>query len=128
MADETPCPDSATLLRLQLGQIPEPQAAQLRDHVVQCPRCSQVPSLQKVDSVSDAVADPALPPVPPDALPGLPDGWDSNAATAKVGSVPPLPIPPEVDPQSLEDVGPSVRLMLRPPEGSGELGRLGDYR
>ncbi len=44
MIDQTPCPDAATLFRLRTGKIPDPLAAQLRDHLAHCPACARSPS------------------------------------------------------------------------------------
>src|SRR2546429_552374 len=36
MSDETSCPDPATRIRLELGEISEPRASELRRHVAHC--------------------------------------------------------------------------------------------
>jgi hypothetical protein len=35
------CPDAATLFRLRAGQLPDPLASELRDHLTSCPSCSR---------------------------------------------------------------------------------------
>ncbi len=117
MGGNPSCPDPATLDRLRLGLVPEPHASALRRHQTQCPSCARA-----TRGAGDGV------PVGrgSDSGSGI---WGASAVRA-ARSAPPAasPVPTGSRPPAAAPVADGPADVLRPPEGSNELGRLGGYR
>jgi hypothetical protein len=127
------CPDPATLSRLMLGQIAGPEGEQLARHLEACDRCAAaLRTLQIDDTLIEAArsrrgqeAGPEgsairdlierLARLRPQAA--LPAGDATEALTST-----------EQTPTPRGAAGPETFGFLSPPQGPGELGRLGDYR
>jgi WD40 repeat protein/serine/threonine protein kinase len=128
MVNVVSCPHREELRQLLLGQVSGSQAESLERHLDECPSCLELlDSLKAEDTLLDAARSPAASADGPDAaVRGLIDrlrGLRPEAATADTkdsGS----------DPPSGSDAATSAERLdfLAPPQGPGELGRLGPYR
>jgi serine/threonine protein kinase len=103
MAEPPACPDRDTWHRLLEGEIPEPEASELRRHGADCPACSQTMQLLSGDTTS---------------LPQM-------AGTASVAAREEKSLPDSTQ-AGLASAPPPT--LLRPPQEPGEIGRLGSYR
>jgi serine/threonine protein kinase/WD40 repeat protein len=125
------CPDDQVLKQFLLGQATDPSAEQVEQHLDQCDRCvdtlhelqsedtliaalRQEQAAVQVDEQVEKVIDRMCTLRPAAAVP-------EQAATPG-GS----PKTPALDPAS--DCGEEVYDFLAPPQGPGEIGRLGPYR
>jgi anti-sigma factor RsiW len=56
MPQTSPCPDPRDLLRFTLGQVPEPEAGPLGQHLLSCPQCADtLNNLRAEDTLIDAL-------------------------------------------------------------------------
>jgi hypothetical protein len=138
-----PCPDVEDLRRLMLGVLPEARAASLEEHLSRCERCDR--------AVDTAVAEDALVETMRSqaALPAEEEGDRIRLLIERLEPLWPGPAAPdevriELNPPALSgnaadtpsglpdgctpDVLQEVCRVLAPPQGPGELGRLGPYR
>ncbi len=140
MPARMPCPDSPSLRQLLAGRVPLPDAEPLYDHLGRCDRCAALArSLDPDDWLSAAVrgaADGAAPAEPSvdgliDALrrAGPPPAGADGPAEDGEDDGPPTVLSDTIPPHGeATDAGRERFDFLAPPEGPGELGRLGEYR
>jgi serine/threonine protein kinase len=130
------CPDPRDLQRLALGQLPDPQAAQLGEHVLACDSCA--------DWLNTFCAgDPLALSLQGGSSPLWADNATANAlmkrliesppSAAGIGDKPTDPPPSKSDAthaNEAPDAGHDANLtdFLGPPQSADELGRLGEYR
>jgi WD40 repeat protein/tRNA A-37 threonylcarbamoyl transferase component Bud32 len=147
MPSPLPCPDADRLEHFLLGDVPPEEGEQLAGHVEACPVCvGALQTLQRADALITALrrggtvpgespdprvedlidrvcrlrawgkaGDASTREIQPDTAmsPGLPHDQDTEGPT----------LPPEVAAPP-----PEVQSYLAPPQGPGEIGRLGGYR
>jgi tRNA A-37 threonylcarbamoyl transferase component Bud32 len=117
MAAVSQCPDAQQLQRLLLGHLADETASRLEEHVERCPHCSRLlPTLQAEDALVAAMRAQGRVAVPVDrrAL----DGLISRLQHLQ---------PAQSDAFTMALDGDASGL-LSPPQGPGEMGRLGPYR
>jgi hypothetical protein len=109
MTVNTSCPDAATLHKLRAGQLPDPYASEVRQHLAACPICSRGTA--------------GVPPGERRLKPAYSGAVSAEAArrAASGGSVVVSNVPRRTP--DAADGG-----VLRPPEQPGEIGRLAGYR
>jgi hypothetical protein len=129
------CPDAQTLQQLALGRLPPEEVERLAGHCEQCERCTQaLQALPPRDTLVEALAAQAT---VGDAPPGeavtalierLKARRPAAAATDTAATLPGRPnAGPPPAPTGDEPTG-ELYDFLAPPQGPGELGRLGPYR
>ncbi len=110
MAEDS-CPDRETLKHLLLGDLPQPQLDDLRQHVVQCDRCAAVAERISGDDAF-AEADPTS------------DGATGNEAPVAHASACEQGVSLHADTVKDDE----TIDFLAPPRRPDEIGRLGNYR
>jgi hypothetical protein len=144
MAKPLPCPTLPDLENFLLGQVAERQAANIEEHLTRCKQCLEtVHGLKVEDTFIQAMRQaPALEAREPDeevlenlierfsrladscAAPAVTDPGLSQAQDTPVAAGTALPAAAGLPVDSTQE----VYDFLLPPEGPGELGRLGPYR
>jgi len=128
MADKQSCPSSQALGELLMGRVPEPEASRLSEHLEHCPRCAEtVRGLEVTDSVLEAIkeikgagrdAGDSFVPVLVQRLKESRPGGDASTQDVAQGT--------HGDQAGVGgDTTQEFLTFLAPPEGPGELGRLG---
>lgn len=119
-----PCPDQQALEQLLLGKAPNLQAEALGQHVRGCTRCAQ--TLRALKAKSTFLAPP------PESRP---PGGGAEDVAGRLREMPTLLSGPETTAAASDQRDPTWQPGvagrfdgLRPPEGPGEVGRLGPYR
>jgi WD40 repeat protein len=143
MTASPPCPRPEDLQRLLLGHLSDAEAEHLEQHLGRCPHCVRAAqTLHPRDTLADTVSavgrDGAVPPdeIDPALLASLcrlgpPAANGSDEATAAEtpsaqlsADTPPPPGPTARGTEKTQD----LYDFLAPPQGPGEIGRLGGYR
>jgi serine/threonine protein kinase len=138
MAAVMSCPDRESLQRLLLGMIAEPEGERLAQHLEECPQCTgMVEALRAEDTLTEAARGQATVTDEPEkaAVSGLisrlqKSGPPAAAPTQETigASMPPMPTQGSLSGQSPESDAEDAAKVLAPPQGPGEIGRLGAYR
>ena len=129
MAIQIDCPDAERLRRFMLGDVPADDATSLGDHLLHCARCAEtVHSLNATDTVV-AAARASI------RLPADPDQRYVDELVARLQRLAPLTAATSPTQELSRGDTPSDAGMvddwttlLSPPQGPGEIGRLGGYR
>jgi WD40 repeat protein len=119
------CPDRQTLFQLALGHMPPAKVESLAGHVEQCEHCiSSLEGLKGQDTLIEAMsAQGTVEEEPSQAVDKLIKQFRGvSLSRTQFGE----PIPPATG--SAPEVTQEFLTFLSPPEGPGELGRLGGYR
>jgi serine/threonine protein kinase len=129
VAIQIACPDAERLRRFMLGEIRSDDAASLGDHLLHCARCAEtVHSLNATDTVVSAARASIRLPVDPDQryveeliarLQQLPPPTAATSPTQDLS---------RDDTPSDAGMADDWTTLLSPPQGPGEIGRLGGYR
>ncbi|MBI3469015.1 MAG: SUMF1/EgtB/PvdO family nonheme iron enzyme, partial [Planctomycetes bacterium] len=139
------CPEPQQLRHLLLGELPEPEAERLEQHLAECKRCDEtLDTLKAEDTMVEAIRaraaagdDPERHLVqeliarvrklrPPDASS---DTHGDLPAASGQPIVEALTLPPTGPPEAQSGAGPQELYdFLAPPQRPDELGRLGHYR
>jgi serine/threonine protein kinase/WD40 repeat protein len=148
MPSVVPCPSADCLQRFLLGDLPVEEGEQIAPHLERCPRClAALQRLQRDDVLVAALRKGG--PGPAEAADARVDAlidrvrhlraWGHDAATGgdqadtllppAAAARDPLTGGPTLPPAEERVAPPAARLdFLAPPQGPGEIGRLGDYR
>src|SRR5262245_9125179 len=130
MADQIGCPDVESLRRLMLGQAAADEAESLGEHLLHCARCADtVHSLDATDLLVQAAR----------AGKKVWEDADQGYIAALIQRLQQLPAPSAVEAPptdagansntpSESDPVRDWTALLAPPQGPGEIGRLGNYR
>jgi urea transport system substrate-binding protein len=126
---QTRCPSPDDLHRLLLGDLPEADAARLRDHLRDCTACLRAWHTLR----GETVASPTPPILEPahDTTPGLPVAKDSAPSltwSSEVSLAGPGCDRPPAPPRAPSADTPKTFSFLTPPREGGEIGWLGSYR
>ena len=121
------CPDAPSLQRFLLGQLPEPEAEELEQHVQQCSSCgAALEVLKSHDTLTESIRNQGT--IPDGTEQGVVDGLVQRLKELRLPAVPAameateaaIPAVPQSAEQTCE-----VYDFLAPPQGAGEIGRLG---
>jgi hypothetical protein len=144
MASPPPCPAPPELERFLLGQVAEAQAASIEEHLAQCGRCLETVHLLKaedtlIEAMQRAAALKAQEPEEA-VLTNLIARFSRLAASGEAPAVTDTDASQAQDASTGEGTGQAshapppadstqeVYDFLAPPQGPGEIGRLGPYR
>ncbi len=126
------CPESETLRQFLQGRLPEGEAEGIEQHLADCSICSDtLQSLEAGDTLHDLVR-AARQPLGEDSrieglvarLRELPPPAADSGDSGEIAAPREAPEAPGIRDERAQGI---IRL-LRPPQGEGELGRLGPYR
>jgi Leucine-rich repeat (LRR) protein len=125
MTPEVACPNRDVLQRLLLGRLPPAEAERLAQHLEGCAYCTAVvQTFQEEDTLVEAARSQA-------AAGDGPEGDPVRRLVERLMQSGPPPAPRTDTPRTLQALpGPAADFarLLAPPQGPGEVGRLGPYR
>jgi WD40 repeat protein len=133
MPTETRCPRPQELYRLTRGELPEEQAAPLREHLASCAACAR---LLEAGFLDETLAEgsvvpesrPLTPDAPPAAVAPAPPASDPAAVSPGQNGENPAGMPAAGAAEAAPQNYPQADAYLAPPQAPGEIGRLGPYR
>ncbi len=130
MSTPLTCPSRDDLQRLLEGVLPSSEAERLEEHLLSCPHCTAaVPTVQGGDTLAEAIRSLGSAPATPESEPveqlitRLESLCAAEAAAAASNQTAQWPAG-----RAALDAAEGPRDILAPPQGPGEIGRLGGYR